>query len=151
MKRTAKLYQARELMEFLLGIDRDFHNDLIYRIGSQWLETYFARCPYNIKKWESSRTYWRWWLMNWDVRNFEVLMQLGYSLDEKKEPTEVELDALLEAFETKHKMAVKIYPGHEIIERIQLEYDDKVLDAILEGTGVITHKQHTYGIKQSKR
>ena len=134
--KNQKLIQANQTIEKLLFSDLEFpksfkkhntaldtpkekHHRQIFEIGMQWLEIRFEFVPSN--QWRFSSNFWHWWKKQWSIRNFEILMQLGFELDEES-ITQSEFEALHDAFKEIHDMSIQSYPQRQVVRSIAKEF-----------------------------
>jgi hypothetical protein len=118
------LIQAKKTIEMLCGISEQIHTDIIYNQGLGWLNRCFANVPAVGTKWSASMTYWVWWRQQWDMRNYELIMKLGFDLEEKGIITADHQSVILVEFGDHHKSADKIYPGTTLVCKIRKEYQE---------------------------
>lgn len=114
-----QLIQGKETIEFLLGMTEEFHNEMIYDIGIQWLNIRWEYNPTTRFEYESTADFWNWWKLLWNQRNVELLYQMGFDLDERCAINELEQEALCDAWHNAHKGTNKLYPSKPIHERIK--------------------------------
>lgn len=107
--------------ELLLGITAEHHNITIYEVGVQWLNMHFEKAPYNLQRWERSRTFWQWWTHMWYVRCHEALQRFEYETRQKP-LNSTERNIFLLFLKNHHGTgAVKAYPCQSVLKKIRNE------------------------------
>lgn len=104
---------AKNTIERLLNITADEHNAMIFEFGMLYLERLFIQGSVQYIKLSRDKQFWNWWTNQWHIHNYEVLLMLGFDLTEQQ-ISNIELAALREAFNAKHK-ACDIFPTKKLV------------------------------------
>jgi len=115
------LNRAKATVEMLLDMSDNTHNDLIIDLGNHWIEESFNGYPVMITTWKHSPTFWSWWAHQWNLRNYEMLHQMGFAIDESETIRGLVQEALQEAFDEKHCSSIFLFPQKPLITKISQE------------------------------
>jgi hypothetical protein len=105
-----QLEQSKAVFEHIYGITPEDHHMMIYEAGIKRIELITRSSESQRKKLESSPQWWKWWALDWNQKNMEMLLQLGF--DAYQKPEEVrpfEREAVRECFVFVHAGPPQIF------------------------------------------
>lgn len=84
-----------------------------------FLGFHFLRAPHCRDRWMASEVFHQWALDQYELRNVELLLQLGYDIHHHGRMTKEEYACFIQQYLAKHREAMtKIYPPKPIIQQI---------------------------------
>jgi len=103
--------EAKLYIESFTGMTEDDHNWFIYDCGVKWLTRN------NRTHWESSKIFWDWYKLQWDLRNYELMRKLQTC----EFVADVNKVVAADLFMMKHEQYDKIFPARPLRKSIMNE------------------------------
>lgn len=103
--------ESKKYIESFTGMTHDDHAYFIYECGLNWLKRNRRT------HWETSRIFWDWYKLQWDLRNFE----LANKLKECNFIEDVHKGTASDLFLMKHEQYDKIFPARPLRNSIMNE------------------------------
>lgn len=107
---TEEQLLAKATIERLLHLSDTDHNQMIYDFGLDRLARQTIAHSVHYQRLESSPSWWNWWKRDWNMKNYQLLVYLGFDPINETHLTELEYECLREAFYSTHSESVN-YPS----------------------------------------
>jgi hypothetical protein len=122
-----QLVQANRTVERLLGMGKTKQTQLIYEAGIEWVEHRYRINRERIPQWLNSNAFWKWWKIQWYVRNLELLKQNQFDINDSSLLTKTDRQYMVQLYDEKHEEGIHhLYPSGSLMTAVVIEHHNKI-------------------------